>query len=496
VIEQPDVRTPVPRLRPLEAPPEEPIDVRRYVNALRRSRWLIGGIVAGLTTIVLVMSLALPKTYTAQATILFDESPSLIASADSERQLATIQKLTMTRDVLTRSAHKLRGETVGTLAGKVHASVDPRANIVLVTASAASPERAARTANAVATAFLARNRAVELGQLRATQTRLTNLIQQLKASPGGKAEIPVIRARLSDLSVSAATAGSELQLADPARPPSAPSSPRPVRNAAFAFIAALFIGILVALGRERIAPRVGESRELERLSGFPVVAEIPQAIGRRGARDASVQREANDALAAIVGAQLPPQGQKMLLLTSAFPDREKARVSAGLSRALAQSGEIALVVDADLRRPSLEQLFGMERAPGLAEILAAARHGDAETAAGMIVEPPASASSRRRTGSLAVLGAGEAASPSLVSPDALEVLFGELRQSAFTFVIIHGPPLLEPEGCRSWADYVDAALVVSRLGRMSPSELVQLREQLDSLDTVVLGHVLVDGKAS
>jgi Mrp family chromosome partitioning ATPase len=186
----------------------------------------------------------------------------------------------------------------------------------------------------------------------------------------------------------------------------------------------------------------------------------------------------------------------MLLLTSALPDREKARVSAGLSRGLAQSGETALVVDADLRRPSLEQLFGMERAPGLAEILAAARQGDAETAAGMIVEPPTSASSRRRTGSLAVLGAGQAASPSLVSPDALEVLFGELRQSAFTFVIIHGPPLLEPEGCRSWARYVDAALVVSRLGRMSPSDLVRLREQLDSLDTAVLGHVLVDGKVS
>jgi uncharacterized protein involved in exopolysaccharide biosynthesis len=212
----------------VEPPLEEPIDVQRYVNALRRSRWLIVTIVAGLTTIVLVMSLALPKTYTAQATILFDESPSLTASADAERQLATIQKLTMTRDVLAQSARKLRGETVGTLAGKVHASVDPKANIVLITASASNPERAARTANAVATAFLARNRAVELGLLQASRTRLTHLIQQLKKSPGGKVEIPAIRARLSDLSVTAATAGSELQLADPARPPSAPSSPRPV----------------------------------------------------------------------------------------------------------------------------------------------------------------------------------------------------------------------------------------------------------------------------
>ena len=151
------------------------------------------------------------------------------------------------------------------------------------------------------------------------------------------------------------------------------------------------------------------------------------------------------------------------------------------------------MIDADLRRPSLEQLFGMERAPGLAEILAAVRQGDAETAAGMIVEPPVSASSRRRTGSLAVLGAGEAASPSLVSPDALEVLFGELGESAFTFVVIHGPPVLEAEGARTWAQHVDAMLVVSRLERTSPNDLVELREQLEQVDTTVLGHVVLGG---
>ena len=235
----------------------------------------------------------------------------------------------------------------------------------------------------------------------------------------------MLRARLGALTASAATAGSELQLADRAETPSRPTSPRPVRNGAFAFVAALFIAVLVALARERLAPRVADGRDLERLSGVPIVTEIPTA--GRGAEGVVAEREAFDLLAAVVQAQLPLRRQKLLLVTSALHDRGKATVTAGLSRALAQSGEAALVVDADLRRPSLEQLFGMERAPGLAEILAAIRHGDTETAAGMIVEPPVSASSRRRTGSLAVLGAGEAASPSLVSPDALQ---GLVEQSA------------------------------------------------------------------
>ena len=485
MIEQREIQSPVTRLQPLEPPPEQPIDVGRYVNALRRSRVLIAGIVVGITGLVLVLSLGLPKTYTADATILFDESA--LATTDAQRELATIQKLLVTRDVLALSAKELHTR-IRTLSPKVQATVDPNANIVSVSASASTPQAAARTANVVAAAFLARERAVEVARLQTAQKRLTIAIASLKGTPGAKAQIPLLRARLSELSVSAATAGSELQLADKAQPPTKPTSPRPLRNAAFAFVAALFIAILVALGRERIAPRVAERRDLERLSGVPILTEIPEG---RGATAAVAEREAYDVLAAIVQAQLPRQRQKTLLVTSALPDKGKVRVTAGLSRALAQSGEAAIVIDADLRRPSLEQVFGMERAPGLAEILAAARHGDTETAAGMIVEPPASASSQRRTGSLAVLGAGEAASPSLVSPDALEILFGELRKSAFTFVVVHAPPMLEPEGWRTWAHHVDAVMVVSRLEKLPPNDLLELRDELAQVDSTVLGQVVL-----
>lgn len=487
MIEQRETPPTVSRLRALEPPHEQAVNVQRYADALRRSRGLIAAIVLGLTALVLWLSLMLPKTYTAQATILFDETPSVTATTDAERQLATIQKLLMTHEMLAISAKKLR-TTVGALTSKVQARVDPNANIVSVSASASTPRAAARTANAVAAGFLAREREIELARIKTAKLRLTNAIAQLGTAPAGKAQIPVLRARLGALSADAATAGSELELADRAETPSRPTSPRPVRNAAFAFVAALIIAVLVALGRERFAPRVAEGRDLERLSGVPILTEIPAA--GRGAEGVVAEREAFDLLAAVVQAQLPRQRQKMLLVTSALHDKGKASVTAGLSRALAQSGEAALVIDADLRRPSLEQLFGMERAPGLAEILAAIRHGDTRTAAGMIVEPPASASSRR-SGSLAVLGAGEAASPSLVTPDALQGLFDELSRSAFTFVVIHAPPLLEPEGCRAWARHVDALLVVSRLEKMSPNDLVELRDQLEEVDTTVLGHVVL-----
>jgi Mrp family chromosome partitioning ATPase len=493
MIEQHKPDAPVSQLHALELPPEQPIDVGRYANALRRSKLLIVAIVVVVTGLVLLMSLALPKSYSAKATILFDEGQTLATTTDAERQLATIQKLLVTRDVLARSARRLPGESVGSLAHHVQASVDPTANIVTITASAKTPERAARTANVVAGAFLARERAAELARIQSAEKRPNATIVGLKGTPGGAAQIALIRERLSELSVSEATAGSELQLADPAHPPAAADSPRPLRNAGFAFVAALFVAMLVALGRERIAPRIGEPRELERLTGYPILSEIPQS-GRlfRDPQAALREREAHEALAAVVAAHLPPQRQHMLMLTSPAADEAKARVTAGLSRALAQAGETALVIDADLRKPALEQLFGMEPAPGLAELLAAARQGDSEAAGEMIVEPPQSASPRR-TGSLAVLGAGEAASPALVTEDALRILFDELARTGFTCVILNGPPLLGYPECRAWARHVDALVVVSRPDRLHPSDAFEVRNQLDLVGTPVLGNVVVGG---
>ncbi len=482
----------LPVLRALEPPPEQPVDVRKYANALRRSRLLIAAIVVTLTGLVLALSLVLPKTYSAKATILLDESPEITASADAERRLATIQTLLTTRGVLATAARRLPGESADTLTGKIHAAVDPAANIIRIRASAASPRDAARIANAVANAFLARQRSFELRRVQAARARLVDTMARLRGTPGSRGEIALIRERLSELSVSEANAGSELQLAEAAQAPATADSPRPFRNALFAFVAALFIAVLAALGRERIAPRLGGARELEELTGLPVLTEIQLARGGL-AGQGSDERESYDALAGVIGMQLPPGRQHILFITSAYADEAKEKVTAGLGRALAQAGETTLVVDADLRRPTLEQLFGMEPAPGLAEILAAARNGDADAAGGMITEPPASASGRRAAGSLAVLGAGNASPGAPLSAEALEIFFDELSRSAFTYVVIQGPPMLSPADSRLWVQRVDGVIVVSRPDRLAPGDVLQARERLDRVGGHVLGHVVVDG---
>jgi len=490
MIEQRRATERVSRLRAIEPQQEQPVDVRRYLNALRGSWLLIALIVVPLTAGVLVLSMSLPKTYSSTATMLLDESPDITASADAARQLATIQTLLTTRNVLQQAAGQLPGESAETLAGKISASVDPNANIIRIHASAASPVAAARIANAVATVFLSRQRSLELRRIEAARARLLDAMARLRGTPGAKAETALIRERLSELSVSEANAGSELQLADRARVSTTPVSPRPVRNAAFAFVAALFIAVIAALGRARIAPRVGGRRELEELTGMPILSEVPQSTRKRFGTANPIEREAYESLAAVVRAQLPTRRQHALFITSAYGDEGKENVAAGLGHALAHAGERTLVVDADLRRPTLERLFGMEPALGLAEILESAQRGDADAAADVIMEPPASAS-RRETGSLSVLGSGESSANAAVSGDALEILFRELSRSAFTYVLIAGPPLLGPVDGRLWVQHVDGVLVANKPERLTPTDAVEMRERLDSVGANILGHVVV-----
>ena len=497
--EDSQAREPVARVQPREPSPEQPVDVGRYANALARNRVLIALIVIGVSAVVLTLSLALPKTYKATARILLDESPGITEStSDVERRLATIQALLTTRGVLARAARTLEGESADTLEDKVRSSVDAKANIVNVEATDSSAVGAAEIANAVAAAFLRRQGSAERRRLTRT---ITVLREQIAGLRGPRAEIEPVRARLneqlSDLRVLQANAGSDLQLADAARPSSSPDSPRPVRNTIFAFFAGLFLAVLVAVGRERIAPRVSGPRQLSELSGLPILTNIRQAhrpwFG--GNDGALAKRDAYQTLSALIGLQLGPGGPHTLLVTSALEDEGKTEVTVGLGRALALAGEKTLVVRADMRRGAVNELTGEEE-PGLAEILSAPGRERQEAAAEMLADPTSSVSAGDGTGSLAVLGAGHTPSnPSrLLSGEALDVFFKELGRSDYTYVLIEGPPLLGPADCRYWAQRVEGTLVVSRPDRLEPNDVIEMRELLERLGANALGHVVVNGR--
>ena len=101
----------------------QPVEVGRYVAALRRNRLLILLIVVPITDTVLALSLVLPKTYTATARIVMRGTPFELADVETvRRELATTRVLLTTPSVYQRAAVHLPDESAQTLEGKVTAA--------------------------------------------------------------------------------------------------------------------------------------------------------------------------------------------------------------------------------------------------------------------------------------------------------------------------------------------------------------------------------------
>lgn len=470
---------------PPYGPDEEPVDVPRYLSALRRSWPLIAIVVASMTAIVLALSLALPKTYKAEARIVMDDSGGVFEPADVEtvkRRLATVQQLLTTRAVLGPAARRLDGESVETLEDKVESSVDPQANFVDIVARDGDPEGAAAMADSVAQSFLASQRAAERQRLNRARADLRTALRRLRGTPGSEAEVRGIEERLSELSVSEASVGSELQLAQRAQPPREADSPRPLRNMLFALFASAFLAVLVALGLDQIAPRLSGPRELGRLAGVPVVATVPDR--RRSSRRTGDVHRALEALAL----QLPPE-RKLVLVADALPGSGGADVAAVLAGARAQTGARTLAVSAELDNPRLHELLGVPRTPGLSDLVAALETEPSRTPE-LVTDFVSSVRFDGRAAALDVLPSGrKVGNPlSLLAEPALASLFDELR-SEYGFVVVAGPPLLGSGDGQLLAPLADVLLVVARVDRTTPATAAELGDVLRQLHVPLLGLV-------
>jgi capsular polysaccharide biosynthesis protein/CO dehydrogenase nickel-insertion accessory protein CooC1 len=486
---------------------DEPVDVPRYVAALKRGIPLMLMIVVSLTGVVLALSILLPKTYEATARIVMNDTPATAQAGDVEtvkRQLATVQTLLTTRGVLERAAQRLSGEGPDAIKRHVRSSVDRNANIINVVADDGDPRGAAAIANAVSLSFLAMQSTQERRVLDRARAQLSSTIQQLRGTPGSSEELRALRERLSELGVTRATAGTDLQLAQAAQPPTRPASPRPIRNTVVAFFAAVFIALLAALGLDQLAPRLAGARQLSRLARLPILAVVPRS--RRGKGGA----EAEDAFAALQASlvtQLAP-AHNVVLVANLVRRDDRADISAGISWTLARSGYDTLLVCADVGNAHLSESLGVSATPGLTDALAAVGRAELPTEGrvrGRSHANRATAAASRVADSiltlraddetrLDVMPAGELRSGRLLASDSCGSVFEALRRSGHRFVIVDGPPLLGTVEGQLIARHVDAIVVVCRVDRMSPAAAVEIGEQLAELPVKVLGAVAVGAR--
>jgi capsular polysaccharide biosynthesis protein len=427
---------------------------RRFRNALSRSWLLVAAVVVPLTALVLLVSLLLPPTYRASATIVLSEE-GVGDAGDSGlvgRELETLERLVTTRPILTTAAGRL-GMTTDSLAEKVSASASAEANLVFVTGEDGTAAGAARIANAVAGAFIEQRAAAKRRSLAASRQTLESRIARLRGT-GRQGLITSLREALRDIAVEEARGGQSVLLAEPARIPDGPDSPRVLQNTLFALFGFVFIGVLIALAREQIAPRVQDADHFSRLAGVPLLLEMPAPRSHSGRRDAT----GSGPFELIAGlSELDAEMLQSLLVTSPYREQAAEVIASGVARALASTGEkVALV---------------------------GGRTGG--------VEPEGGSSEREHPG---VVHMSEATGRALDSPAAYETLIEELADEDVRHLVVVGQPLLTSADGLLQASLADAVVVVGRPDRMSRDDAVRLGRQLRSATPNVVGLVSLGGK--
>jgi tyrosine-protein kinase len=483
---------------------DQPIEIRRSLDALRRARGVIFLVVVATTAVVVGVSLYLPKNYRAVAKIVYQPATSVFASQDPttvQRNLETFQRLLDTRDVLSRAAANVPGETGDTIGNNISASVDQSSNIISVAALASKPERAALIANSVATAFVTKHKQDAQKQLKAAQVALQAQLRDARARGASPQELDAIRQQQANLAIELANAGSDLSLVR-ATKPNGPYTPRPVRNGLLAFFAALFLGVIAALARDRLVPRVSNPREVSRVLGLPLLVGVPfvrRRFGRRPKLLRAVANEAYQTLQATVRFHLPATKQQVILVTSSVEGEGKTSVAAGLARSLARVGQKTLLISGDLRFPTLHELFKTPLAPGLSDILVAASNNGAVpgTVAAAIDESLQTVFGGVADNLHVIPSGTRVADPAkLLFSDALPTFFGALEQRDYQYVVVDGPPLLGIADSHALARRVDSVIVVSRLDRAALEDLTEMRDMIERLEVHALGVVVVGARRS
>jgi polysaccharide biosynthesis transport protein len=485
-------------------------DLRALLAMLRRRAWVIAlAVVVGVAA-ALAFSSTQDKTYKSTAKLLFQ--PTLIDYAvsgvtlqnpnqDQQRLADTNLGLLSLDAVRQRAAARLGGDyTAKKIKKDVKVEADGQSDIVSITASAPTAERAARVANAVGVAFVTYQRTKQRSQVVSAVKTVRASLKQ-KGLP--TATRTALRQSLERLNLLAAVQNGGVSVVQQAEPPTSAASPKPVLNAVLGGALGLLIGLGLALASEQLDRRVRRADQLEGALGVPVLASVPRSRLLRRKADFGGAGTAAEPFRRLRANLRHGDGEgerNSVLVTSAREGSGKTTVAAHLAAALAGGGLArVLLIEADLRRPRLAELLGLSPDRGLSTLLEVADPFGPDGAAHISRIPLGAGSNGNGNGhgpdGPAALGfdalpAGPAPyDPSaLLESDAMRALLVAAKEH-YDVVVVEAPsPTLVADGIPLMRQ-TDGVIVVGRLGRESEPELRELREELDRFSATAVGAV-------
>jgi len=280
--------------------------------------------------------------------------------------------------------------------------------------------------------------------------------------------------------VTAGLKNETLRVVSLARVPDRPVFPRVLLTAGLAFTFSLLLGIWGCIGLALLDRSVARPEDVEQLFHLPVLGSIPlrpvaMLATQAGESRGSPFEEAILSLRSVLMFTLPTAGA-VVAVTSAVPGEGKSTIAASIARALAASGRSVVLVDCDLRKPSVHRTMQIENRRGLGGVLL----GRLDLHAATVVPPGQT---------LAVLPAGADRVPTALLHSELEKVIGQLRQQ-FDFVVLDCPPTLGFSDVAPISRLADGLLVVVHAGKTERNLLQAALRQLSATAAPILGVVL------
>lgn len=305
---------------------------------------------------------------------------------------------------------------------------------------------------------------------------LTQLYALQQSSELVRTQYQTLLARNSDLQVQADLQVADSRIVAPALAPLSPSFPNPRLILLLAGLAGLGLGVGLAFVYEHYLGGFTSEDQVAAVLKVPVLAEIPRQKGVDQTEGNSVADMLVDAPLSIYSEALrrlrsgidnavrrrggPNNGRGIVIMVSSTsPGEGKSTLSLSLMRAYALSGKRTILIDADMRKPSLHRHIGLTPETGLAETLL----GTSPEKQTAVRDPKSSA--------MLLLGSRSSEVPTdqLAMSDDFKRLIDACR-AAFDITIIDTPPVGPVVDATHIAPYADAILFVTRWSATNQSE--------------------------
>jgi Mrp family chromosome partitioning ATPase/capsular polysaccharide biosynthesis protein len=484
------------------------LDLRAYARPIWRWKWVVLAIAVLAAGGTYALTSREAKTYVASTQVLVqdaDPAGSVTTgpptSPPYQQQLQDLATL-FTGPTITSTVYSRLGLPVGS-AGSVAVSAETTSDFLDLTASSHSPVLAARLANTYAQVFLASQAASVAAAARAAATSVRDTLRTIPSTgTANQVQRYTLLAQLAQYDRVASNPSPGASVLGSAAIPSSPSSPRPARDAVFAGIIGLLLGIVLAFVLDLTDRRLVRVSAVQSIFDRPVLAVLPHVSNPAPRMNGSAATppefvEAMRGLRVNLGLVRGERSPKSVIVTSGLPGEGKSTVARDLAFAYAEAGERVLLIDCDLRRPSLARMFAVEPALGLVQVLRG-EAGPAQAAVMVFRTAPSSLNGStgqgmavgdpRVNGSITLLAHGghvESATALLSSPGMTGLLSS--ATSLYDVVILDTSPILAVSDAVPLLDQVGAVLFVARLGtttREAAQRLAEVGQRVPGMNLV------------